>query len=70
MCGGPGDAVATRLRGTCEVKTNDANSRFSPDTNLDVTSVSFSGDFLKALGKQPDWVVTSPPYKNALTCVK
>ncbi|CAN0435503.1 unnamed protein product, partial [Pylaiella littoralis] len=59
MCGGPGDAVATRLEGTCEVLTND------------VSLASFPDDFLNATdGKQRDWVLTSPLYKHALVLVK
>ncbi|CAB1108108.1 unnamed protein product [Ectocarpus sp. CCAP 1310/34] len=30
MCGGPRDAVATRLQSTCEVLTNDASSGYQP----------------------------------------
>ncbi|CAB1103497.1 unnamed protein product [Ectocarpus sp. CCAP 1310/34] len=46
-------------------------SGLSPDTNLDASSASFTDDFLAAHhGQQPDWVVTSPPYKGALAFVK
>ncbi|CAB1118066.1 unnamed protein product [Ectocarpus sp. CCAP 1310/34] len=62
MCGGPEAAVALGFGGTCEVLTNDVGSRLSPDSNLDASLLSFPSDFLKAHpGKQPDWVVTSPP---------
>lgn len=45
--------------------------RLSPDTNLDARLASFPSDFLAAnSGKQPDWVITSPPYKDALAFVK
>ncbi|CAB1109634.1 unnamed protein product [Ectocarpus sp. CCAP 1310/34] len=54
MCGGPEDAVALGFGGTCEVLTNDVSSRLSPAHP----------------GKQPDWVVTSPPYKGAVGFVK
>ncbi|CAN0001145.1 unnamed protein product [Pylaiella littoralis] len=74
MCGGPTDAVATRLRSTSEVLTNDVSSgrcRRPADTNLDASLESFPEDFLAAnSGKRPEWVVTSPPYNNALTFVK
>ncbi|CAN0206090.1 unnamed protein product [Pylaiella littoralis] len=61
MCGGPGDAVATRLERTCEVLMNDVRSSLA----------SFPDDVVNATdGKQPDWVLTSPTYKNALVFVK
>lgn len=47
------------------------HTRLSPGTNLDASLLSFPDDFLKANpGKQPDWVVTSPPYKGAVGFVK
>lgn len=47
------------------------HTRLSPGTSLDASLVSFADDFLAAnTGKQPDWVVTSPPYKGALEFVK
>ncbi|CAN0267361.1 unnamed protein product [Ectocarpus sp. 4 AP-2014] len=72
MCGGPTDAVATRLRSTCEILTNDVSSGTrSSDTNLDASLESFPEDFLAAYsGKRPEWMVTSPPYSRALTFVK
>ncbi|CAM9634333.1 unnamed protein product [Pylaiella littoralis] len=71
MCCGPTDAVATRLRSTSEVLTNDVSSGRPADTNLDASLESFPEDFLAAnSGKRPEWVVTSPPYNNALTFVK
>lgn len=46
-------------------------ARLLPGTSLDASLVSFPDDFLAANpGKQPDWVVTSPPYKGALEFVK
>ncbi|CAM9866382.1 unnamed protein product, partial [Pylaiella littoralis] len=61
MCGGPGDAVATRLEGMCEILTNDVRSSLA----------SFPDYFLNATDrKQPDWVLTSPPCKNALVFAK
>ncbi|CAN0552630.1 unnamed protein product, partial [Ectocarpus sp. 12 AP-2014] len=71
MCGGPTDAVVTRLRSTCEILTNDMSSGRPADTNLDASLESFLEDFLEAYsGKRPEWVVTSPPYSRALTFVK
>ncbi|CAM9715405.1 unnamed protein product [Ectocarpus sp. 6 AP-2014] len=71
MCGGPTDAVATRLRSTCEILTNDVSSGRPADTNLDASLELFPEDFLAAYsGKRPEWVVTSPPYSRALTFVK
>ncbi|CAB1109602.1 unnamed protein product [Ectocarpus sp. CCAP 1310/34] len=71
VCGGPTDAVATRLGPTCEVLTNDVSSGRPADTNLDASLESFPDDFFAASsGKRPDWVVTSPSYKSALTFVK
>ncbi|CAB1109424.1 unnamed protein product [Ectocarpus sp. CCAP 1310/34] len=62
MCGGPTDAVATRLRPTCEVFTKDVSSGRPADTNLDASLESLPDDFVAACsGKRPDWVVTSPP---------
>ncbi|CAB1106347.1 unnamed protein product [Ectocarpus sp. CCAP 1310/34] len=71
MCGGPTDAVATRLRSACEIRTKDVSSGRPADTNLDASLESFPEDFLAAYsGKRPEWVVTSPPYSRALTFVK
>ncbi|CAM9222104.1 unnamed protein product [Ectocarpus sp. 8 AP-2014] len=71
MCGVPTDAVATRLRSTCEIVTNDVSSGRPADTNLDASLESFPEDFLAAYsGNRPEWVVTSPPYSRALTFVK
>ncbi|CAB1112018.1 unnamed protein product [Ectocarpus sp. CCAP 1310/34] len=61
MCGGPDDAVARRLRDTCEVVTNDVSS------SLDASKSTFAADFLAdGFEQQPEWVVTSPPYKGAV----
>ncbi|CAN0479926.1 unnamed protein product [Ectocarpus sp. 12 AP-2014] len=56
MCGGPTDAVVTRLRSTCEILTNDMSSGRPADTNLDASLESFLEDFLEAYsGKRPEW---------------
>lgn len=47
------------------------HARLLPDTNLDASLASFPEDFLLANpGKQPDWVLTSLPYKGALAFVE
>ncbi|CAN0123014.1 unnamed protein product, partial [Pylaiella littoralis] len=59
MCGGRTDAVAVRLGETCTVVTNDVRA----------SSGSFARVYLEKTGQQPDWVVTSPPYKGAIKFV-
>lgn len=39
------------------------------DTSLDASSGSFARVYLEKTGQQPDWVVTSPPYKGAIKFV-
>ncbi|CAM9721551.1 unnamed protein product, partial [Pylaiella littoralis] len=56
MCGGRMDAVALRLGLSCTVVTNDVRN-------------SFPREYLEKAG-QPDWVVTSPPYRGAINFVK
>ncbi|CAN0187597.1 unnamed protein product [Ectocarpus sp. 12 AP-2014] len=71
MCGMPTDAVAARLRSTCQALTNDVSSRRPADTNLDASLESFPDELVAASSrKRPDWVVTSPPYNDALAFVK
>ncbi|CAN0131118.1 unnamed protein product [Scytosiphon promiscuus] len=71
MCGGPEDAVAARLRGTCEVLRSDAISKLSWDTDPRTALLPFAKDFLAAnSGSRPDWVLVSPPYKGALAFVQ
>ncbi|CAN0004156.1 unnamed protein product [Pylaiella littoralis] len=69
-CGSTRDAVCRLLteRGF-RVQTNDINSRLPADTHLDASGA----DFVQAYGQgdnRPDWVVTSPPYKNAFAILK
>lgn len=45
-------------------------SRQAPDTHLDASATTFRADFLAGgVRQQPDWVVTSPPYKGAMKFV-
>ncbi|CAM9160432.1 unnamed protein product [Hapterophycus canaliculatus] len=69
MCGGRTYAVALRLGETCTVVTNDVRTRCA-DTSLDASSHSFPREYLEKAGQQPDWVVTSPPYKGAIKFVE
>ncbi|CAN0402120.1 unnamed protein product, partial [Pylaiella littoralis] len=66
-CGSRGDALNLILaeRG-CDVTTNDI---LPADTHMDATSVPFVEHFMDG-GRRPDWVVSSPPYKNALVILK
>lgn len=40
------------------------------DTNLDASSPTFAREYIAAGNQQPDWVITSPPYKGAINFVK
>ncbi|CAN0255934.1 unnamed protein product, partial [Ascophyllum nodosum] len=69
-CGSRGDAISHVLseRG-CSVTTNDINRMLSADGHMDAASAEFVEHFLEE-GRRPEWFVTSPPYRNALTFVK
>ena len=45
------------------------NARLPADGHMDAASVEFVEHFLEE-GRRPEWFVTSPPYRNALTFVK
>ncbi|CAM9339608.1 unnamed protein product [Pylaiella littoralis] len=70
MCGGREDAVAVILGTSCTVATNDVRTRRGVDTNLDTSAPTFAQEYLASGAQQPDWVVTSPPYKGAINFVK
>ncbi|CAN0277076.1 unnamed protein product [Pylaiella littoralis] len=60
MCGGREDAVAVILVTSCTVATNDVRT----------SAPTFAQEYLASGAQQPDWVVTSPPYKGAINFVK
>lgn len=45
-------------------------ARRGVDTNLDASAPTFPQEYLASGAQQPDWVVTSPPYKGAINFVK
>ncbi|CAN0210642.1 unnamed protein product [Ectocarpus sp. 12 AP-2014] len=69
-CGAGQDAVSTVLtaRGL-RVATNDLSPSLVADTHLDASTDDFAEAYLEDT-RRPDWVVTSPPYKNAFFILK
>jgi len=66
-CGSDRDAVAENLPTlcSCAVRCNDSNSALPASSHMDATSAQFWDT-----AEQPDWVVGSPPYGNAVTIVQ
>ena len=69
-CGSKVDAVYRVLTDEgLHVLTNDINGRLTADTHLDV----LTSEFLQQYGpgdRQPQWIVTSPPYKHAFAILR
>lgn len=69
-CGATGDAVARVMTAHgLRVSTNDLNPSFKSDFHMDAASEGF-GDAFTEESVRPDWIVTSPPYKNVLGFLK
>ena len=64
-CGSKVDAVYQVLTDEgLHVLTNDINGRLIADTHLDVLTSECLQEYGQG-SRQPQWIVTSPPYKHA-----
>ena len=69
-CGSKVDAVYRVLTDEgLHVLTNDINVRLTADTHLDVLTSEFLKEYVQG-DRQPQWIVTSPPYKHAFAILR
>ncbi|CAM9259984.1 unnamed protein product [Scytosiphon promiscuus] len=69
-CGAAADAVSCVMAAHgFRVTTNDLNPMLMADSHMDAATDEFR-DAFRVEARRPDWVVSSPPYKNAFAILK